>query len=211
MPDLLISPVELLRRLFTKDAPQIIDVCTDEDHAADPYLLPKALRARAQSVIDADRPTVIVCQKGLKLSQGAAAHLRARGHQAWALEGGISAWRAAGLPTLKASALPESGLWVTAIGANAHGTAYVFDRALPSTHHLLEVCADQVGDVATRFGAQAISDVTTFLDHLDLSGPLRHISDTSRAHTELLSHATRPEALGLFDAALRAARLKEGT
>ena len=208
MPELIIPPHDLLRRLFTKDTPQIIDVCTDEDHAADPYLLPKAMRARAQSLIDVDGPTIIVCQKGLKLSQGAAAHLRAQGHEAWALEGGLQTWRRRRFPTLTAHSLPKSGLWVTAEGPEAHAINYIADRALPPDHHLLEVHTDQVDAVADRFNAQAISSATAFLDHLDLSGPLRHTPDISDAQMGLLAYATREEAFGIFDAALRAAAMK---
>jgi rhodanese-related sulfurtransferase len=41
---------------------------------------------------------IVVCQKGAKLSEGAAAWLRHAGIPADSLEGGIEGWRKAGLP-----------------------------------------------------------------------------------------------------------------
>lgn len=45
-----------------------------------------------------DRPAVVYCAHGHEISQGLTAALRAMGVDARHLEGGIEAWRAAGLP-----------------------------------------------------------------------------------------------------------------
>jgi rhodanese-related sulfurtransferase len=42
------------------------------------------------------RDVIVVCQQGLKISQGVAAWLRHEGIKAETLEGGFDAWRAAG-------------------------------------------------------------------------------------------------------------------
>ena len=64
------------------------------------------LAALAPILAGADA-VVIVCQKGLKLSQGAAAILRTRGVAAGYLEGGVLGWAAAGEPLIPADKLPK--------------------------------------------------------------------------------------------------------
>jgi len=85
------------------DSPVIIDVRDADDYPADPRLIPGARRRDHRTVSEWSRdwPTpgsraVIVCQRGLKLSEGVAAILRARGVAAEVLEGGFLAWRDAG-------------------------------------------------------------------------------------------------------------------
>ncbi|MEP3345224.1 MAG: sulfurtransferase/chromate resistance protein [Litoreibacter sp.] len=109
-----ISPTALMRLLGTPEAPTVIDVCIDDDFADDPRLIPTARRWPHKNIakFEASGPVVVVCQKGLKLSHGAAAVLRAKGIKAEALEGGNYAWRDAGLPLLPAATIPAP-LWVT--------------------------------------------------------------------------------------------------
>jgi len=73
-----IGPEKLLRLIGTPRCPAIIDLRTPEDFAADPRLLPGAVgRAFAEVAAWApdfrSRSAVVVCQRGLKLSQGVAA------------------------------------------------------------------------------------------------------------------------------------------
>lgn len=97
-----ISPTSLMRLLGTPQAPVIIDVCIDDDFRDDPFLIPTA-RRHAHRDLEAARPelagenVVVVCQKGLKLSQGVAAVLRTYGIRTEVLEGGNLAWRDAGM------------------------------------------------------------------------------------------------------------------
>ncbi|MBI3370084.1 MAG: chromate resistance protein [Burkholderiales bacterium] len=53
---------------------------------------------------------VVYCAHGHEISQGITAMLRAMGHDAVSLEGGFSAWQAAGQPVV---ALPAATRWVT--------------------------------------------------------------------------------------------------
>ena len=99
-----ITVAQLSRLLGTPDAPILIDVRSAEDRAADPRLLPAALdRAHADVAAwapgFAGRHVVVICQRGLKLSQGTAAWLRHAGAQAESLEGGFEAW-AGGRPAI---------------------------------------------------------------------------------------------------------------
>jgi hypothetical protein len=55
----------------------------------------------------------VACHRGKKLSEGAAALLRAKGHTAEVLEGGNVAWAEARSPLLPAALLSAADLWVT--------------------------------------------------------------------------------------------------
>src|SRR3954452_9772486 len=79
------------------DCPALINVCTDEDFARDPRLVPGSVRWPWAQVSEwahefAGRSAVVICYKGLKLGQGSAAWLRHAGVPAEALEGGALAW-----------------------------------------------------------------------------------------------------------------------
>ena len=73
--------VEKLSRLIGRpDSPVLIDVCTEEDFSANPRLIPGAVRrawadvpAWGPEFVTAGKPAVVICKKGLKLSQGVAA------------------------------------------------------------------------------------------------------------------------------------------
>src|SRR3954454_5096282 len=76
-----ISSDKLLRLIGTANAPVLIDVRTDEDFAADPRLIPGAVRRSHQDAADwgeqySGRSAIVICQRGLKLSEGTAAWLR---------------------------------------------------------------------------------------------------------------------------------------
>ena len=106
-----ISPAQLMRQIATPDAPILIDVLSNDDFALDPRLIPSARRHRADQVLQllpelCGRRTVVICQKGKKLSHGAAALLRNHGIAAEVLAGGNLAWRDAGLPLVPVASLP---------------------------------------------------------------------------------------------------------
>lgn len=74
-------PDRLSRLIGTAAAPTLIDVRIDEDFSADPRLIPGAVRRSHLDVQDwASRlmaqSVVVICHKGKKLSEGAAAWLR---------------------------------------------------------------------------------------------------------------------------------------
>jgi len=114
-----ISNEKLFRLLGTPACPAIIDVRPDDVSR----LVPGAIRRSHLDVARwaprlEGRSAVIAGQKGGELSQGVAALLRHQGVAAEALEGGVSGWAAAGLPTVPAAILPPRDadgrtLWVT--------------------------------------------------------------------------------------------------
>src|SRR5215212_2579948 len=118
-----ISVDKLARRIGTPKCPVIVDVRTDEDFALDPRLIPGSVRrggtTAAQWAKDfAGRAVVVACQKGKKLSEGAAAWLRHAGASAENLAGGTDAWAAQDMPMVPADLLPPRDpqgrtVWVT--------------------------------------------------------------------------------------------------
>src|SRR5579872_1653432 len=118
-----ITVAQLARLVGTPDAPLVIDVRIDTDHAADPRMLPASIRRSHKTVSHwadehAGRFVVVVCQGGKKLSQGVAAWLRHAGARAENLEGGFDAWVNANGLLVQPNHVPqrdEKGrtLWVT--------------------------------------------------------------------------------------------------
>src|ERR1044072_7059127 len=106
-----ISQEKLFRLLATPACPAIVDVRPDEAFDRDPRLIPGAVR---RSHLDVSRWAPLLVRrsavagrsKGEELSQGVAAFLRHEGVAAEALEGGLAAWTAAGLPAIPAFVLP---------------------------------------------------------------------------------------------------------
>jgi rhodanese-related sulfurtransferase len=92
-----ISIDKLTRLIGTPRCPVLIDVRTDDDVAADPRLIPGSIRRRHDQLHHwveplRGRTTIVICQRGQKLSQGVAAWLRHEGIAADVLEGGFAAW-----------------------------------------------------------------------------------------------------------------------
>jgi rhodanese-related sulfurtransferase len=118
-----ISVEQLARFVGTPKCPALVDVRIEEDFAADPRLLPGSMRRSHADVRQwaqefRARAVVVICQRGEKLSHGAAAWLRLEGASAETLEGGLEAWRSAGLPLVPETKLPTRDgqgrtLWVT--------------------------------------------------------------------------------------------------
>ena len=210
--DLSTSPPDLLRRLGTSQAIQIIDVCVPEDVQDLPVRLPGAIRVAHANItdhagqLDPAKPVVVVCQKGLKLSHGAAAFLRGDGFRATALEGGISAWHEAGLPTI--SEIAPDTLYALPSPANpaALFEAWLIHRWIAPNANLLWVPAAMCSAVADRFdGTGAVGPTEMALAAALNWTPLnRFLRATDAQWTALLAalpklHRT-PE--GAFSAAL---------
>jgi rhodanese-related sulfurtransferase len=122
-----ISSEKLARLIGTPHAPALVDVRTDEDFAADPRLVPGAIRRSHHDVDDwassvAGRSVVVICHRGQKLSEGAAAWLRHAGIAAENLDGAFAGWASAGLPLVPAARLPSR---------DAHGRTVWVTRARP--------------------------------------------------------------------------------
>ncbi|MCY1125512.1 sulfurtransferase/chromate resistance protein [Frigidibacter sp. RF13] len=216
-----ITSVQLSRLIGTPEAPVLIDVRTAEDFALDPYLLPCSLRAQHGEVAAlasrfGAQGAVVLCQRGLKLSEGAAALLRTEGVSAEHLEGGWEAARAAGLPALPARLLPVSGqpsLWVTRHRPKIDRIAcpWLIKRFIDPAARFLFVAPSEVAAVADRFGATPfdIEGVTyshrgemcsfdAFLDDFGLHTPaLDRLALVVRA-ADTDRHDLAPQAAGLL-------------
>jgi rhodanese-related sulfurtransferase len=118
-----ISHDKLSRLMGTAKTPVLIDVRTDADFAADPRLIPGAIRrdfAKASEWAGefSGQNAIVVCLRGAKLAQGAAAWLRHLDVPAETLEGGFEGWKEAKLPLIDPSKLPPRDakgrtVWVT--------------------------------------------------------------------------------------------------
>jgi rhodanese-related sulfurtransferase len=172
-----ISTEKLSRLIGTPNAPTLIDVRIDDDFAADPRLIPGATRRPHGEVQEwASRFTgqsvVVVCQKGQKLSEGAAAWLRHNGVEAEVLEGGHVGWKQAELPAVPAGKIPkrdERGrtVWVTRSRPKIDRIAcpWFIRRFIDPGAVFLFVAAAEVQAVAARFDATPFDVENVFWSH----------------------------------------------
>ncbi len=172
-----ITVSQLARLIGTANAPVLVDVCIDEDFAEDPRLIPGAFRHPASEIAAlapkvAGQAVVVICQKGKKMSQGAAALLRAAGVRAETLEGGNYAWRDAGQPLIPASALPavnDQGrtLWVTRLRPKIDRIAcpWLIRRFVDPRAQFLFVSPSEVMSVAEKFNATPFDVDDVFWSH----------------------------------------------
>jgi len=151
---------QLSRLIGTPACPLLIDVRTDEDFGADPRLVPGAVRHPFDDMEGllpelGGKRAVVICHRGRKLSEGAAALLRSRGASAETLEGGALAWAEAGEPMVPADALPPSRLWVTRHRPKIDRIAcpWLIRRFVDPGARFLFVPPAEVSAVADRFGA----------------------------------------------------------
>lgn len=230
-----ISPDKLLRLIGTPQCPAIIDVREEEAFAKDPARVPSGCRRDAAELVGRSagfegRDAVVLCEDGATVSPGVAAWLRHENVSAEILEGGMKAWRDAGLPCVPESRLPQrdtSGrtIWVTRARPKVDRIAcpWLIRRFVDPDAVFLYVAPSEVLSVAERFGAAAYDiegdnvfwshrgDFCTFdtmVDELGLAGfaglaRLRAIvrgADTGRP--DLV-----PEAAGLLAASLGLSRM----
>lgn len=170
--------VSTLSRLSGLPAsPVVVDVRVDEDYAADPRLIPGSVRRDYKMVSSwarefAGRRVVVSCQKGLKLSQGAAAWLRHDGIAAESLEGGFEAWRTSAEPLVRTDTLPKRDdkgrtVWVTRSRPKIDRIAcpWLIRRFIDPNAVFLFVAASEVVAVAERFSATAFDIDGVFWSH----------------------------------------------
>lgn len=119
-----------------------------------------------------ERPAVIVCQRGKKLSHGVAAYLRAQGSSCEVLEGGFEAWKEAGLPLLPARLIPQRDslgrtVWVTRLRPKIDRIAcpWLIRRFVDPEAVFLFVAASEVAAVAEQFGATPFDIDDVFWSH----------------------------------------------
>jgi rhodanese-related sulfurtransferase len=227
-----ISPEKLSRLIGTPNTPVLIDVRTDEDFAADPRFIPGASRRPHAAASDwaaryKGRDTITICQRGLKLSEGASAWLRQAGASSEVLEGGFEAWRQAKLPLLPAGKLPRADaqgrtVWVTRARPKIDRIAcpWLIRRFIDPQAVFLFVAPSEVQAVGERFGATPFDIENVFWSHrgerctFDVmieefglgSPPLDRLATIVRAaDTARLDLA--PEAPGLLAASLGLSRM----
>jgi rhodanese-related sulfurtransferase len=212
-----ITPAQLMRLIGTPDAPIIIDVRIPEDFATDPRLIPTT-RLMPHTAFDThpdlpDQPIVVSCQRGKKLSEGAAALLRLHGWRAEVLDGGFEGWLAAGLPLMPASALPKTNLWVTRQRPKIDRIAcpWLIRRFIDPTARFLFVAATEVAAVADRFNATPFDIEGVTISHRGEQCSFDALLDDFALHTEALDrlalvvraadtdrHDLAPQAAGLL-------------
>ena len=227
-----ISVSQLSKRIGLPDTPVLVDVRTDEDFETDPRLIPGAVRHPFDQVAPLapnleGKQAVVICHKGLKLSQGAAALLRGFGISAEVLEGGFAGWAEAGVLLRTTTALPALGhddhtLWVTRLRPKIDRIAcpWLIRRFIDPTAQFLFVEGTQVKAVAERFGAIPFDVEDVFWSHrgelctfdvmiaefglscdpLDRLATIVRAADTNR-------HDLAPEAAGLLAASLGLSRM----
>jgi len=218
-----ITVSQLLRLIGTPEAPVIVDVSIDPDFEADPFLIPGSFRhphtdlAGLKARLNG-QPCVVICQKGVKLSQGLAAWLRNDGIAAEYLQGGMYAWRDhQGAPRLPVAALPEpvdaATLWVTRHRPKIDRIAcpWLIRRFADPGARFLFVAPAEVAGVADRYGATPfdVEDVfwshrgplctfDTMLDEFGLrTSALDRLSQVVRG-ADTNAHDLAPEAAGLL-------------
>jgi rhodanese-related sulfurtransferase len=172
-----ITVAQLSRLAGTPDAPLVIDVRNDSDHAADPRMLPASIRRAHETVSSwaadyAGRFVVVACQRGQKLSPGVAAWLRHAGARAESLEGGFEAWIKGGHLLLRPDHMPprdEQGrtLWVTRARPKIDRIAcpWLIRRFVDPSAVFLFVSPPEVVGVSNRFRATPFDIEDTFLSH----------------------------------------------
>jgi rhodanese-related sulfurtransferase len=227
-----ISVSQLTRLIGTPDTPVVVDVRIDEDHAADPRVLPASVRRDYRSVADwADgfvgRSVVVVCQRGLKLSQGVAAWLRHEGAAAESLEGGYDAWRTANGLLVRPDHVPPRDsrgrtVWVTRARPKIDRIAcpWLIRRFIDPDAVFLFVAPSEVADVADRFGATPFDIEGVFWSHRGPACTFEAMLDAFALHTEALDRLAlivrgadtaaldiAPQAAGLLAASLGLSRM----
>jgi rhodanese-related sulfurtransferase len=222
-----LSSQDLFDRIGTAGSPVVIDARSEEDFAADPRLIPASIRRPGLKAADwagdfAGRGVVVSCDRGLKLSQGAAAWLRHAGATAQSLDGGFQAWKAAGLPLVPVEKLPprDAGgrtLWVTRARPKIDRIAcpWLIRRFVDPAAVFLFVESSQAAAVAERFGATpfdiegvawshrgARCTFDTMIEEFGLTiRPLQHLATIVRG-ADTGRPELAPESAGLLAASL---------
>lgn len=172
-----ITALQLSRLIGQASAPTIFDVRTRGDFEADPRLVPGSVQRDAQDVTNwgpkiTASNVVVVCQRGLKLSQGVAAWLRHGGVRAETLAGGFDAWRSANLVMTNVAELPPRDaagrtVWVTRARPKIDRIAcpWLIRRFVDPNAVFLFVAPSEVMDVADRFAATPFDVEGVFWSH----------------------------------------------
>jgi rhodanese-related sulfurtransferase len=172
-----ISIDKLVRLVGTPHCPALVDVRTDDDYQSNPRLIPSSMRRRhadpsAWAGEFVGRSAIVICQKGAKVSQGAAAWLRHAGVPAEALEDGFEGWRKAGLPLVTTTRMPPLDsqgrtVWVSRARPKVDRIAcpWLIRRFIDPRAVFLFVAPAEVEGVAERFAATPFDVEGVFWSH----------------------------------------------
>jgi rhodanese-related sulfurtransferase len=162
-----ISPDQLQQRLGAFPPPTLVDVRLQPAFAADPAVIPRAIRRAPEDIaewareLEPWRPVVVYCVHGHEVSQNAAAFLRTAGFTAEHLDGGIEGWCAQGGAT---AALAPPSRWVTRARPKIDRIAcpWLIRRFIDAAAEFFYVPSQDVRAFAAANGATAydIPDVT---------------------------------------------------
>ena len=214
---------QLLRLIGTPNCPQIVDISINPNFADDPHQIPSAsLHLHTDLPGLATRlngqPSIIICQKGIKLSQGMAAQLRSAGLRSEYLSGGNYGWRnRTQAPRILSAILPPMdqghSIWVTRYQPKIDRIAcpWLIRRFVDKDARFLFVSPAEVIGVSERYNAIPFDiedtfwshrgDTCTFdtmLDEFKLRTPaLDRLSTVVRA-ADTENHDLAPEAAGLL-------------
>ncbi|MFP5330271.1 MAG: chromate resistance protein ChrB domain-containing protein [Alphaproteobacteria bacterium] len=167
-----ITPEKLARLIGTPHCPTIVQLPPAKE-----ILIPGAQRRDTDTVRDwagglAGRNVVVVCKAGRHESAGVAAWLRQAGADAELLEGGLEAWRRAGLPVVDEAVLPlrdSEGrtLWVTRARPKVDRIAcpWLIRRFVDPRALFLFVAPSEIEGVAERMGATPFDVDGVFWSH----------------------------------------------
>lgn len=227
-----ITVAQLARLVGTPDAPLLVDVRIDNDHAADSRTLPASVRRDHRTVASwageyAGRSVVVVCQRGQKLSQGVAAWLRHAGARAENLEGGFEAWVHAKGLLVRPDHVPERDsagrtIWVTRTRPKIDRIAcpWLIRRFIDPSAVFLFVAPSEVADVADRFRATPFDIEGIFWSHRGETCTFDVMLEEFGLHAEALDRLAvivraadtaaldlAPQAAGLLAASLGFSRM----
>jgi rhodanese-related sulfurtransferase len=172
-----ITVPQLSRLIGLPDTPVLVDVRNQDAYSADQRLLPGSCQRNYATVSDwasgfRGHSVIVICEDGLKLSQGVAAFLRQAGIDAQTLEGGFEAWRYNGQLLVKTDKLPardEKGrtVWVTRARPKIDRIAcpWLIRRFVDRDAVFLFVGASEVLAVAEQFNAAPFDIENVFWSH----------------------------------------------
>jgi rhodanese-related sulfurtransferase len=174
-----ITPTQLSRLIGTPASPVLLDLRVNEDFDLDHRLIPGAFRHPFLAVETLasqwqDKHVVAICYKGKKISQGAAAILRAAGVRAELLEGGTVAWQEASQLTVSMQGInnrDDKGrtVWVTRHRPKIDRIAcpWLIKRFVDPNALFMYVEPAEVINVAEKFNAAPFDVEGVFYTHRD--------------------------------------------
>lgn len=227
-----ITVSQLSRLIGTPAAPVLIDIRIDEDFNSDPRSIPGSFRYPFKSIDTLastfiSKQVVIICHKGQKLSQGAAAILRDAGASAEFLEGGHVAWVDNNQPLVSIARLKNRDhnnrtIWVTRHRPKIDRIAcpWLIKRFVDPNALFLYVEPSEVLAVSEKFNAASFDvegatythreekcSFDVMLDEFGLdTEPLRYLATIVRG-ADTGQHEIAPESAGLLATSLGFSRM----